>query len=213
MAPGSRGAGAVFVCFSGEDSDQTGDATGEPRVARRNRSRHLSNAPRLRVNLQRVGKTLRAKAALPTSDFGVLGTVGKFAACPLFQVPRLTEKPSLGSRDTVPRTGAAGVFLVRWRTFFRSGFRLDLGKSWRSESSTLCMNVSSFQRAWACGSTCSPDIGFRRSWYRRKACATYFLKVQALRRGELGFARCDLANRGCWGVPYAKGHFLIEIPA
>ena len=42
MAPGSRGAGAVFVCFFG---DQTGDATGEPRVARRSRSRHLSNAP------------------------------------------------------------------------------------------------------------------------------------------------------------------------
>jgi hypothetical protein len=47
MAPGSRGAGAVFVCFSGEDSGQMGDATGEPRVARRSRSRHLSNAPGL----------------------------------------------------------------------------------------------------------------------------------------------------------------------
>ena len=47
MAPGSRGAEAVFVCFSGEDSGQTGDATGEPRVARLSRSRHLSNAPGL----------------------------------------------------------------------------------------------------------------------------------------------------------------------
>jgi hypothetical protein len=47
MAPGSRGAEAVFVCFSGEDSGQTGDATGELRVARRSRSRHLSKAPRL----------------------------------------------------------------------------------------------------------------------------------------------------------------------
>ena len=53
----------------------------------------------------------------------------------------------------------------------------------------------------------APDIGFRRSWYRRKACATYFLKVQALCRGELGFARYDLANKGCWNVPYAKGSF------
>ena len=34
MAPGSRGAGAVFVCFSGEDSGQTGDVFGEPRVPR-----------------------------------------------------------------------------------------------------------------------------------------------------------------------------------
>jgi hypothetical protein len=47
MALGSRGAGAVFVCFSGEDSGQTGDAFGEPRVPRRSRSRYLSNAPGL----------------------------------------------------------------------------------------------------------------------------------------------------------------------
>uniref|UniRef100_A0A2N9H3X9 CCHC-type domain-containing protein n=1 Tax=Fagus sylvatica TaxID=28930 RepID=A0A2N9H3X9_FAGSY len=47
MAPGSRGAGAVFVCFSGEDSGQTGKATGEPRVPRRSWSCHLSNAPGL----------------------------------------------------------------------------------------------------------------------------------------------------------------------
>ena len=45
MAPGSQGAGAVFVCFSGEDSGRTGDAIGEPRVARRSRSRNLSNVP------------------------------------------------------------------------------------------------------------------------------------------------------------------------
>ena len=46
MAPGSWGAEAIFVCFSGEDSGQTGEATGELRVARRSRSHHLSNAPR-----------------------------------------------------------------------------------------------------------------------------------------------------------------------
>jgi hypothetical protein len=45
MTPGSWGAGAIFVCFSGEDSGQTGHATGELRVARRSQSRHLSNAP------------------------------------------------------------------------------------------------------------------------------------------------------------------------
>ena len=43
MAPGSWGAGAVFVCFSGEDSGQTGEATGEPRVPRRSWSCNLSN--------------------------------------------------------------------------------------------------------------------------------------------------------------------------
>jgi hypothetical protein len=175
------------------------------------------------------------------SDFDVLGTVGKLAL-PTFARFQICGNPSLGSRDTVPRTGAARVFLVRWRTVFRSGFRLDPGKSWRSESSTSCMNVSSFQRAQACGSTCCesgrlcaqaqqrrwessrifstalfrrpvfmcvvdvvPNIGSRRSWYRRKACATYFPKVQALHRGELGFSRYDLANGGRWNVPYAKG--------
>ena len=54
----------------------------------------------------------------------------------------------------------------------------------------------------------APDVGFRRSWCHRKAYATYFLKVYFLHRGELGFARYDLANRGCWNVPYVKGLFF-----
>jgi hypothetical protein len=51
MAPGSWGAEAVFACFSGEDSGQTGEATCEPRVARRSWSCHLSNTPRLTCQL------------------------------------------------------------------------------------------------------------------------------------------------------------------
>jgi hypothetical protein len=51
----------------------------------------------------------------------------------------------------------------------------------------------------------APDVGFRRSWYRRKACVTYFLTVQALHRGEFGFARYDPANGGRQSVPYVKG--------
>uniref|UniRef100_A0A2N9I0J8 Uncharacterized protein n=1 Tax=Fagus sylvatica TaxID=28930 RepID=A0A2N9I0J8_FAGSY len=61
----------------------------------------------------------------------------------------------------------------------------------------------------------APDVGFRQSWYRRKAGATYFPKVQALHRGELGFARYDPANGGRWNVPYAKGfdhNFLVSRP-
>uniref|UniRef100_A0A2N9EL21 Uncharacterized protein n=1 Tax=Fagus sylvatica TaxID=28930 RepID=A0A2N9EL21_FAGSY len=191
MAPGSRGIGAVFVHFSGEDSDQTGDAFGEPRVPRRSWSRYLSNAP---------------------------GLVDQLVA----------------SRKDSAREGG-------WQFSDQdSGF--DPIKSWRSESSTSCMSVSSFQRTRACGSTCcesgrlcaqawqrrwensgnfstalfrrpvftrmvdiAPDVGFRQSWYRRKAGATYFPKVQALHRGELGFARYDPANGGRWNVPYAKG--------
>jgi hypothetical protein len=47
MAPRSRGVGAVFVCFSDEDSGQMGDAIDEPRVPRRSWSCYLSNAPGL----------------------------------------------------------------------------------------------------------------------------------------------------------------------
>jgi hypothetical protein len=50
-----------------------------------------------------------------------------------------------------------------------------------------------------------PDVGFRRSWCRQKACATFFLKVPGLRRGEPGFARYDPTNRGCWSVSYTRG--------
>jgi hypothetical protein len=47
MALGSRGVGAVFVHFSDEDSGQTGDAIGEPRVPSRSWSCYISNASRL----------------------------------------------------------------------------------------------------------------------------------------------------------------------
>ena len=141
-----------------------------------------------------------------------------------------------------PRSEATGVFLVCLRAVFRPGFRLAPVNSWRSERSTSCVEVSSFQRTWACRSTCcesrrlcaqawqrrwgnsgafsktlfhrpvfmravdvAPNVGFRRSWYRWKACTTYFSMVQALHGGKLGFARYDLANRGRWNVPYVTG--------
>jgi hypothetical protein len=60
----------------------------------------------------------------------------------------------------------------------------------------------------------APDVGFRRSWYRRKACAAYFCKVLDLRESELGFARYGSANRGRRGVfgPF-EDNFPIVIPA
>jgi hypothetical protein len=76
MAPGSRGVGAVFVHFSGEDSGQTGDAIGEPRVPRRSRSHYLSNAPGLadqlvasRKDSAREGGCLGGKTRFTPSAF------------------------------------------------------------------------------------------------------------------------------------------------
>uniref|UniRef100_A0A2N9H8T1 Uncharacterized protein n=1 Tax=Fagus sylvatica TaxID=28930 RepID=A0A2N9H8T1_FAGSY len=55
---------------------------------------------------------------------------------------------------------------------------------------------------------------FRRSWYRRKACAAYFCKVPDLRKSELGLVRYGPANRGHRSVfgPF-EGSFPIGIPA
>uniref|UniRef100_A0A2N9HV43 Uncharacterized protein n=1 Tax=Fagus sylvatica TaxID=28930 RepID=A0A2N9HV43_FAGSY len=59
-----------------------------------------------------------------------------------------------------------------------------------------------------------PDVGFRRSWYRRKACVAYFCKVPDLRKSELGLVRYGPANRGHRSVfgPF-EGSFPIRIPA
>uniref|UniRef100_A0A2N9GAH7 Uncharacterized protein n=1 Tax=Fagus sylvatica TaxID=28930 RepID=A0A2N9GAH7_FAGSY len=121
MAPRSRGVGAVFVCFSDEDSGQMGDAIDEPRVPRRSWSCYLSNAP---------------------------GLAGQLVA---------------SRKDSAHE---------------------------------------------------APDVGFRRSWYRRKACAANFCKVPDSRESELGLVRYGPTNRGHRGVfgPF-EGSFPIRIPA
>ena len=60
----------------------------------------------------------------------------------------------------------------------------------------------------------APNVGFRRSWYRWKACATLFLRVLDLRETELRLERYSSANRGhqrVFGSP--EDDFPIEIPA
>uniref|UniRef100_A0A2N9IXY1 Uncharacterized protein n=1 Tax=Fagus sylvatica TaxID=28930 RepID=A0A2N9IXY1_FAGSY len=59
-----------------------------------------------------------------------------------------------------------------------------------------------------------PEVGFRRSWYRRKAYATLSVKVLDLRETELGFARYGSANRDRRSVfGPLEDVFPIEIPA
>uniref|UniRef100_A0A2N9GGG0 Uncharacterized protein n=1 Tax=Fagus sylvatica TaxID=28930 RepID=A0A2N9GGG0_FAGSY len=150
MTPGSRGAGAIFACFSGEDSGQTGEATGEPRVARRSWSRYLSNAP---------------------------GPAGQLAA---------SRKDSARAKAVVREKNASNLRLI-----------------------FPCF-LSVFARVF----DLAPEVGFRRSWYRRKAYATLSLKVLDLRETELGFARYGFANRGRRSVfGPLEDIFPIEIPA
>ena len=60
----------------------------------------------------------------------------------------------------------------------------------------------------------APEVGFRRSWYRQKACTTLYLKVLDLQETELGFVRYGSANRGCRSVfGPLEDIFPIEIPA
>jgi hypothetical protein len=67
-----------------------------------------------------------------------------------------------------PRAESTGVFLVRLKAVFRSGFRLTPINSWRSESSTSCMDVSSFQCARARRSTCCESGRLcAQAWQRR----------------------------------------------
>uniref|UniRef100_A0A2N9HHZ7 Uncharacterized protein n=1 Tax=Fagus sylvatica TaxID=28930 RepID=A0A2N9HHZ7_FAGSY len=150
MAPGSRGIGAVFVHFSGEDSDQTGDAFGEPRVPRRSWSRYLSNAPGLVDQLRCESERLCARRRL---------------------------------------SGRKNAF---------------------SSQRVFLQILSQFAHIF----DLAPDVRFRRSWYRRKACVAYFCKVPDLRKSELGLVRYGSANGGHRSVfgPF-EGSFPIRIPA
>jgi hypothetical protein len=59
-----------------------------------------------------------------------------------------------------------------------------------------------------------PDVGFRRSWYRWKACATFSCKVLDSRETELRTERYGPVNRGRRSVfGPSEGIFPVKIPA
>uniref|UniRef100_A0A2N9G867 Uncharacterized protein n=1 Tax=Fagus sylvatica TaxID=28930 RepID=A0A2N9G867_FAGSY len=186
MTPGSRGVGAVFACFSGEDSGQMGEAIGKPRVARRSWSRHLSNTPGLAGQLA----ASRKDSARECGYFGIFGKL----ALPSFSRFWVRGKPSLGSRDMVSRTGPPECFWSLGGHFSGSKIPARPGK---------ILAIREFHTVHEC--VLFPTYpGLRINSLR--VGKTLRASV-ALRRGELGFARYDLANRGHWSVPYAKVSF------
>uniref|UniRef100_A0A2N9IID9 Uncharacterized protein n=1 Tax=Fagus sylvatica TaxID=28930 RepID=A0A2N9IID9_FAGSY len=183
MAPGSRGIGAVFVHSSGEDSDQTGDAFGEPRVPRRSRSHYLSNAPGLadqlvasRKDSAREGGSCAAYfCKVPDSRESELGLV------------------RYGPASRVHR----GVFGP-----FEGSFPIRI-----PADPDKFLAIREFHVVHGCVLfPMCPGSQINLLRVRKTLCAS--AATSALRRGELGFARYDPANGGrrngslCQGVNF-----------
>uniref|UniRef100_A0A2N9GBL3 Uncharacterized protein n=1 Tax=Fagus sylvatica TaxID=28930 RepID=A0A2N9GBL3_FAGSY len=207
MAPGSRGAGAVFVCFSGEDSGQTGDAISEPRVPCRSWSRHLSNTPGLVGQLAAIDLALGVRIRRSWYRWKACVTL-------FFKVPDLQ-----GSELGLVRYGSANrghrsVF-GPFEDSFPIGIPARPGKILAIREFHIvheCVFFPMCLGLWinllrvrkTLRASVATSVGKFRNFQHSLISSTCFY---ALHRGELRFARYDLANRGRWNVPYAKGSF------
>uniref|UniRef100_A0A2N9GC22 Uncharacterized protein n=1 Tax=Fagus sylvatica TaxID=28930 RepID=A0A2N9GC22_FAGSY len=118
MAPRSRGVGAVFACFSGEDSGQTRDAIGEPRVPRRSWSHHLSNVPGFTSQLVACRKDSAREGGCPGEKMRFVLSALFLKSCPsskacatyFCKVPDLRESELGSARYGSANRGRRGVF-------------------------------------------------------------------------------------------------------
>uniref|UniRef100_A0A2N9HD83 Uncharacterized protein n=1 Tax=Fagus sylvatica TaxID=28930 RepID=A0A2N9HD83_FAGSY len=182
MAPGSRGVGAVFVHSSGEDSGQTGDAIGEPRVPRRSRSHYLSNAPGLADQLVASRKDSAREGGSCAAYFCKVPDFAGIRAWTCEIWPREAE---------VHR----GVFGP-----FEGSFPIRI-----PADPDKFLAIREFHVVHGCVLfPMCPGSQINLLRVRKTLCAS--VATSALHRGELGFARYDLANGGRRNVPYAKGY-------
>uniref|UniRef100_A0A2N9I3R9 Uncharacterized protein n=1 Tax=Fagus sylvatica TaxID=28930 RepID=A0A2N9I3R9_FAGSY len=175
------GVSELFSCtLPAKIPDQTGDAFGEPRVPRRSRSHYLSNAPGLADQLVASRKDSARE--------------GGSCAAYFCKVPDSRES-ELGLVRYGPASRVhRGVFGP-----FEGSFPIRI-----PADPDKFLAIREFHVVHGCVLfPMCPGSQINLLRVRKTLCAS--AATSALHRGELGFARYDLANRGRRNVPYAKG--------